>query len=112
MKIIGMKQNSQVEKLNHYIARNSMSATATELRLGDVKRIGGRVFRNKDGYTIKGVPAMPTVAFIDLIKKQNKGVAEVHYKSDLAGNDQISETEEPLWSVDKNNGEFRIKRNF
>ena len=112
MKIIGMKQNSQVEKLSNTVVCNSMSAVASELRLGDIKRSGGQVFRNEDGYTIRGVSSMPTVAFVNLLNKQNNGVVEVNYKNDLAGNDQISETEEPLWSVDKDNGEFRIKRNF
>jgi len=114
MNIIGMKKSSQVDSMMKVTASNSsqnLSAVARELRMGDIKRKGGQVFTNENGYIIKGMSALPTVAFVNLLKKENKGVVEVNYKSDLDGNDQISETEEPLWSVDKQDGNFNIKRN-
>lgn len=114
MNIIGMKQSTQANSMMKVTASvtHTTSAKVSELRLGGVKRLGGQVFRDNDGYTIKGVSSMPTLAFVNLLKKENKGVVDVDYKNDLAGNEQISETEEPLWSVEKDNGNFHIKRNF
>jgi len=112
MNIIGMKQNNQVDKIIRTMGHNSMGVISKELRLGDIKRRGGQVFTDNTGYVIKGLSGLPTVAFVNMLKKENPNVIKVNYKSDLEGNDQISETEEPLWTIDKKDGNFHIKRNF
>jgi len=114
MSIIAMKKGNQVDSMMRVTASqtSSASAIAKNLQLGLVKRRGGQVFTSDNGYIIKGMSGMPTKAFIDLLKKDNKSVIDVNYQDGLEGNDQISETEEPLWKIDKSNGNFNIKRNF
>ena len=114
MRIIGqdMKKNSQVEKLEQTMGTTASSQVPSELRLGAIKQKGGQVFRTADGYIIKGMSGMPTKAFTELLKRDNNGVVKTNYRDDIEANDQISETEEPLWNVEKSNGEFNIKRNF
>ena len=111
MKIIGMKSSNQVSKLEHSMGTKASGVVPSELSLGAVKQKGGQVFRTNDGYIVRGMSAMPTKAFLDLVKKDN-GIVEVKYKDGIEDNDQISSTESPLWNVDKNGGEFHIKRNF
>jgi hypothetical protein len=71
MNIIGMKQHDQVKGLKKTIGCNSMGVISKELRLGDVKRRGGQVFTKDDGYVVKGMSSLQTVAFVDLLKKEN-----------------------------------------
>lgn len=115
MGIIAMKKGNQVDNMMRVTASQrtgSVGAIAKELQMGLVKRKGGQVFTNDNGYVIKGMSGMPTQAFVDLLKKDNQNVIDVKYKDDIEGNDQISETKEPLWKIDKANGNFNIKRNF
>lgn len=114
MNIIGMKKSNQVEAILRASASNVHSNTSQSksLRMGDLKRKGGQIFTSNSGYTIRGMESMPIVAFMELLKKENGNKISVNYSSDLADNEQISATETPLWSIDKQDGNFHIKRNF
>ena len=108
----GSKQADSMMKVTASVGQSNAGKVSPELAMGGVRRLGGQVFRTEAGYEVRGCSSMPTKAFVDLLKKDNGNVINVNYKPELEGNSQISETEEPLWSIDKQNGNFQIKRNF
>jgi len=113
MGIIGMKKSNQVDSMMRITAgvQTASSQVSKELSLGRVRQHGGQVFRNQDGYSIKGIPSLSSQAMLDMIKRDN-GSVQVKYKDEILDNDQISKTEEPLWVLDRNGDTFNLKRNF